>query len=266
VRQALGFMLRSVGLWFTVRDGAIYISTQDRLRKEMISTKVEPKDPAVQASLDRKIRAVELPGVSVFEALEILRGPAGRGVNFVIDPGIKPDEKPISVDLRDVTLRQALHSALEPIGLDFITITRDSAIFISTPAGCRREEMQPLNLAVRSYDVGDILAALSQEIGPKANENVADTFLRMVEQLTGAGEWDEVKVPSGGPDADTLPSAPPRMLIQRGNNLMVRHCERIQDQIEKSLAELRAKLKSGEPIRSRAPAPRAPGVAEPIPH
>ena len=45
-----------------------------------------PKELDIEARLDQEIKAVSLPGVSLPEALEIIKTQIGKDVNFILDP------------------------------------------------------------------------------------------------------------------------------------------------------------------------------------
>ena len=80
-----------------------------------------PKELAIEKRLDQEIKAVNLPGVSLPEAIEILKTQVGKDVNFVLDqdPALGLSAVQITLDLKDVTLRTLLYAMLL-IGLNLI--------------------------------------------------------------------------------------------------------------------------------------------------
>ena len=120
-----------------------------------------PKELDIEARLDQEIKAVSLPGVSLPEALEIIKTQIGKDVNFILDPDPEVNSQltslQITLDLHEVTLRTLLQLMLRP---KFNFIISHGNIFISTYPGARREEQQDENLSLRQYDISDLLVVI----------------------------------------------------------------------------------------------------------
>lgn len=209
--------------------------------------KPDPKEEKLKSILDQNIAGVSLPGVTLQEAIEILKTQLGRNVNFEIDPKVFANEDIlITIDMKNVPVRRLLLSTLNPKGLNFIT--RDGSIYISTFEGCRMEEARPENMSLRVYDVADVLGAFPRRVETgKDTTAVARDVLGLAVNYTGAVEWDVMDV--GLPPKDAAGKEigrPTRLIFLRGPSLTVRHCPRIHAEVERCLTELRAQLKPDE--------------------
>ena len=120
-----------------------------------------PKELDIEARLDQEIKAVSLPGVSLPEALEIIKTQIGKDVNFILDPTPEVNSAltslQITLDLHEVTLRTLLQLMLRP---KYNFVISHGNIFISTYPGARREEAQDENLSLRQYDISDLLVVI----------------------------------------------------------------------------------------------------------
>ncbi len=120
-----------------------------------------PKELDIEARLEQEIKAVSLPGVSLPEALEIIKTQIGKDVNFILDPAPEVNSAltslQITLDLHEVTLRTLLQLMLRP---KYNFVISHGNIFISTYPGARREEAQDENLSLRQYDISDLLVVI----------------------------------------------------------------------------------------------------------
>jgi type II secretory pathway component GspD/PulD (secretin)/tetratricopeptide (TPR) repeat protein len=120
-----------------------------------------PKELDIEARLDQEIKAVSLPGVSLPEALEIIKTQIGKDVNIILDPDPEINARltalQVTQDLHDVTLRTLFQLILKP---DFNFVISNGNIFISTWQGCRTEEQRDENLSLRQYDISDLLVII----------------------------------------------------------------------------------------------------------
>jgi tetratricopeptide (TPR) repeat protein len=120
-----------------------------------------PKELDIEARMDQEIKAVSLPGVSLPEALEIIKTQIGKDVNIILDPD--PDINArltalqVTLDLHDVTLRTLLQLILQP---NYNFVISHGNIFISTYPGSRVEEQRDENLSLRQYDISDLMVVV----------------------------------------------------------------------------------------------------------
>jgi type II secretory pathway component GspD/PulD (secretin) len=120
-----------------------------------------PKELDIEARLDQEIKAVSLPGVSLQEALEIIKTQIGKDINIILDPD--PDVNArltalqVTQDLHDVTLRTLLQLILQP---NYNFVISHGNIFISTYPGSRVEEQRDENLSLRQYDISDLMVVV----------------------------------------------------------------------------------------------------------
>ena len=92
----------------------------------------------LEARLDQEIKAVSLPGVSLPEAIEILKTQIGKDVNFILDPdpALSLATVQVTLDLKDVTLRRLLYLMLhsqKPTALNFVNYIDRSVLFAVQP-------------------------------------------------------------------------------------------------------------------------------------
>jgi prepilin-type processing-associated H-X9-DG protein len=120
--QTLEAALKGLKLTFVLSDNVIYISTKEGCAA--YAHYVEPPIPEGQAGnlrmvLDSHIKAVGLPGVSLPEAVEILKN--FKHLPITIDPALlaKPEQLQVTLELRDVPLRVVLKNIVVPNGLEY---------------------------------------------------------------------------------------------------------------------------------------------------
>ena len=210
------------------------------------------KQRQLEDALDEKIQGFSFDETPLRDVVAFFKSLLGEGVDFYIDPVLTEFDVLVTLTLNKVTLRQALRAMLRPRGLDFV-VSPNGYVFISTLAGCRLEEARPENLSFRQYDVSDILVQVK-----------ASGFLALLLQVTGRENWDVARVADGEEETAGIlerevpaSEGPGRVLMLRGNYLIVNHVARIHKKIEEVLAELRAGRKLSEPEVSDKPSATA---------
>ncbi len=81
------------------------------------------------------------------------------GINIAIDPEINTDENPISINVQNVSAKNALNHVLEKAGLGYSF--RDNLLYITAP------EKATGDLKFEIYDVSDILNSIRDFAGPE---------------------------------------------------------------------------------------------------
>jgi hypothetical protein len=124
--RVLEALLQGPKLSYVLSDKVIYISSKEGCAAYM--QYVEPAIPEGQAgqlqkTLNATLLAISLPGVSVPEAVTILKTQF-KDLTVSIDPALlaKQDQISVTVDLRDVPLRVVLKNMLAPIGLEYTIV------------------------------------------------------------------------------------------------------------------------------------------------
>lgn len=177
-----------------------------------------PTELRLQALLKQDIAAIALPGVTLQEAVEILRTSLAISPppNFRIDPQVPPDTI-ITLDLKEVSLDTVLKFMLRP---DLNYIISNNTIFISTIEGCLIEESRPENLSFRQYDISDLLIVLtagatgtsststdststssSSSNSSSGGGAATDDIMNLIVTFTGPDQWDQVNILGGSTDS-----------------------------------------------------------------
>ena len=230
--QTLTAMLKGSDLtfMFVPSDNLIYISTKDGCAayEQYPEPSVPQGQPGLRQMLDKTIKEVSLPGVSLPEAVEILKAD-WKGVKITIDPEALKEAQgtQIFVDLHDVPLRVALKSMLLPlhVALKNMLPPRGDLYCEFVDGG--------INITVfsmRQYDVGDIVSSM----GGKA-------LLEELTERTGRENWDAVQTANLVPPIlrSSFDHQPSRLMVLRGIWLMVNNTEAVHKKIEGVLRELR---------------------------
>ncbi|MCH8922101.1 MAG: hypothetical protein IIA67_02995, partial [Planctomycetes bacterium] len=156
------------------------------------------------------------------------------------DAGIETDV-PLTVNLKDISLRSALRLVLREAELTFVI--RDEVVLITTPE--EAEEM----LVTRLYPVGDLVTSDDDSVVIGSTEIDFDPIIELIEATVAPDSWDA----AGGPGAiDGL-----EMCLA----LAVPQTEEIHEQIARLLQKLR-QLQADQFKRDRAA--RKAAAAEPV--
>ncbi len=218
--QTLAAILKGSDLVFAFvpSDDLIYISTKDGCAayEQYPEPAVPDGEPELRQMLDKKTKQVSLPGVSLSEAVAILKATDWRGVKITIDPAALKAARGtrIFVELHDVPLRVALKNMLLPKDLYYDIV--DDSISITI-------------FSMRQYDVSDILTQMD---GKK--------LLELIVERTGR-ELGRAQIGLSGPSILGGPSdhQPSRLMYVRGIWLMVCNTNADHKKIESVLQKLR---------------------------
>jgi hypothetical protein len=192
VRQVLDMALRPAGLDYLVTDGALFISTTEEIAafKSRVAAKAAlaaipratdgkeaPRNAQIAAILDKELPHVDLPGLTVVEACDVLRDMVGPDLTVIVDPLVSAMDVLVRLDVRDVTLRQALNLALHPWGLDYKIA--DGALFISIAEiiaeGAAQDDI------AKEYDAA--IARFKERFHIPADQNAATYYLEAYKAL-----------------------------------------------------------------------------------
>ncbi len=161
VRMRMKAVFPGAIFMYPARDLWEEIKARPRVELPSGSAVKTPKELDVEARLDQEIKAVSLPGVSLPEALEIIKTQVGKDVNIILDPDPEINARltalQVTLDLHDVTLRSLLQLILRP---NYNFTISNGNIFISTYPGCRKEDARDENLSLRQYDISDLLVVI----------------------------------------------------------------------------------------------------------
>ena len=147
------------------------------------------------------------------------------------DVGVQPDT-PVTLSLKGLKLRSALGHILRQLELTWII--GDEVLLVTTP------EQADARLAMRVYEVGDLVAARDEQLRPY---NDFEQIIQLIISTVKPTSWDTVGGPGSiaGFEAAGITA------------LVVSQTQEVQEEIDRLLAELR-KIKRGNgeaPVRGR---------------
>src|SRR5262249_28932495 len=133
VKDCLESVLKQLGLSYCVRDGLLFISTQDNVTSEnsaslRVDTDDTPQSREIAADFDESIAMKfpdDTPLKNVLKHLKTaMRGRKGMGIQVYVDPkGLakvgKTLASPVSMDVEGAPLRPTLRLLLKQLGLAF---------------------------------------------------------------------------------------------------------------------------------------------------
>ncbi len=205
----------------------------------------QPAEQSAQQDIENALSqkdAFEFSDARLSSFVAVLREKYGMNVAIdyraLMEKGIDA-ESPVSIKLKDVSVRSALELAIRPLGLNWTIYCE--ALVISTPAGIQSMQFTKL------YDITD-LATVSDGQGKTWEE--PDALVDLITSTVAPGSWDAV----GGRGTIQLVSTGAARL------LVVSQDYRVQQQVERLLAELHAAVKQHAPTKaSRGEGPGARG-------
>jgi hypothetical protein len=156
-------------------------------------------------------------------------------VNVVIDyralaeKAIDP-ESPVSVKLKDVAIRSALELAIRPLGLNWTIYCQ--ALVISTPAGIQSMQF------TKVYDITDLTTAADGQ------GNISSEPAALVDLITSSIAPDTWNVMGGKGSAQPVSAGAASLLV-------VTQDYRVQQRVDRFLAELQAAVKFHAPKKTR---------------
>jgi hypothetical protein len=226
------FLALATVVWFGVFSGPALGQPAEQSAREAIEKALSQKD------------AFEFADVRLGNFVSVLR--EKYGMNVVIDQRALKEkeidpESPVSLELKDVSVRSALELAIRPLGLSWTIYCE--AIVISTPGAIQGMQF------TKVYDVTD-LAAVDGEQG-KTGEDL-ESLVELFTSTVAPESWDA----AGGRGTMQLVSAGAARL------LVVSQDYRVQRQVERLLSELHAAVKQHAPAkgsRGEGPGPGARG-------
>ncbi|HKI19223.1 MAG TPA: STN domain-containing protein [Isosphaeraceae bacterium] len=151
LKDALERVLSQLNLGYIVKDDVVFISSRNRIAREMKETGVlaadaMPATKAVLAKLEEPVSmsfANETPLEDIVKYVEqaTKKGPADPGIKILLDPnGLREVEKSanstIQIDLQGVPLKTTLRLLLKQ--LDLAYIVKDGALVISSTTGVQK--------------------------------------------------------------------------------------------------------------------------------
>ncbi|MGA2796756.1 MAG: hypothetical protein ABSE63_04185 [Thermoguttaceae bacterium] len=219
-KHVAGILALSTVVWFGVFTAAAHGQPADQSAQQDIENALSQKD------------TFDFADVSLSSFVSTLRDK--YGVNVVIDYRALGEKEigadsPLSIKLKDVTVRSALELAIRPLGLSWTIYCE--AIVISTPAAIQNMQF------TKVYDITE-LATVSDGQGKTSEEPeaLADLITSAVapESWNGAGGRGTIQLVSTGPA---------RLLV-------VSQDYRLQRQIERLLTELQAAVKRHAPAKA----------------
>ncbi len=210
----------SAFVWFGVFTAAAHGQPADQSTQQDIENALSQKD------------TFDYADVSLSSFVSTLR--EKYGVNVVIDYRALSEKEigtdsPLSIKLKDVTLRSALELAIRPLGLSWTIYCE--AIVISTPAAIQSMQFTKL------YDITE-LATVSDGQGKTWEE--PDALADLITSTVAPESWDG----AGGRGTIQLVSTGMARL------LVVSQDYRIQRQVERLLSELHAAVKRHAPAKA----------------
>lgn len=167
-----------------------------------------PQTTAVRRGARHSFACTDTP---VSEVIRTLRH--GLKVNIVLDPmAVRHSERPVTLHLRDVSVREALQTITFRTGLTYLI--RNDVIWVTTPAVARRQAVTDLRIYnVRDFSTSPAVALGSavtgqistgiwsqgstgtgQTTGQQNRASALAALLTLIIEVTGPENWGTVSI------------------------------------------------------------------------
>jgi len=231
-KQVSYFLALLTIVWFGVFSASALGQPAERSAQQAIEKSLSQKD------------AFKFADVRLGDFVSVLS--EKYGMNVVIDQRalkekeIDPDS-PVSIELKNVSVRSALELAIRPLGLSCAVYCE--AIVISTPGAIQGMQF------TKVYDITDLASTDGEQ--DKTWED-PESLVELFTSIVAPESWDAA---GGRGTIQLITAGAARMLV-------VSQDYRVQRQVEGLLSELHAAVKQHAPIkgpRGEGPAPGARG-------